>query len=77
MITLFTLFQPAYIFKLIISVSGLADDRENFLIIIIINDLLILLFTNIIISIIYNKVAIHQAGQLKSVKINVNLTRKF
>ena len=66
------------IFKLIISVSGLVDDRENSLIIIIIsNNLLILLFTNIIISIIYNKVAMHQIGQLKSAKINVKLTRKF
>ena len=36
-----------------------------------------LLFTNIIISIIYNKVAMHQIGQLKSAKINVKLTRKF
>ena len=67
------------IFKLIISVSGLVDDRENSLIIIIIsNNFLILLFTNIIIlSIIYNKVAMHQIGQLKSAKINVKLTRKF
>ena len=43
--TLYTLFQG--IFELIISVSGLVDDRENSL---IINNLLILLFTNIIIN---------------------------
>ena len=66
------------IFKLIISsVSGLVDDRENSLTIIIINNLLILLFTNITISIIYNKVAMHQMGQLRNAKINVKLTRKF
>ena len=54
-----------------ISVSGLVDDRENSLIIIIIsNNFLILLFTNIIILKyqLYNKVAMHQIGQLKSAK---------
>ena len=54
-----TLFQG--IFKLIISVSGLVDDREHSLIIIIIiiiiNNLLILLFTNI------NKVAMDTSNR--------------
>ena len=52
-LSLFTLFQG--IFNLIISVSGLVDDREHSLIIvtiiviiIIMNNLLILFFTNII-----------------------------